>query len=122
VRGTPLPAGARVPGCNQLSVNTQRGGFIVDALGGIKESNGRYFNVDLRVAKSFQIGERFKIKGYVDFYNIFDVDNLSFSTRTGLSSAASRTGFVQPVSLYGPGFGPPVGRPLTVQLGARIDF
>jgi hypothetical protein len=121
-RGTPLPAGARSPGCRQLNVNTMRGGFIVDALGGIKEGNGRYFNVDLRLAKSFTIGERFKIKGYADFYNLFDVDNLSFSTRTGLSSAASRGGFVQPVSLYGPGFGPPVGRPLTVQLGARIDF
>jgi hypothetical protein len=29
---------------------------------------------------------------------------------------------MRPVSLYGPGFGPPVGRPLTVQLGFRVDF
>jgi hypothetical protein len=29
---------------------------------------------------------------------------------------------MQPVSLFGPGFGPPVGRPLTLQLGARFDF
>ncbi len=122
VSGAPLPAGARSPGCQQLDVNSQRKGFVVDANGNIEERSGRYFNVDLRVAKTFQIGERVRIKGYADFYNLFDVENLSFASRLGLSSAASRTGFVQPVSLYGPGFGPPVGRPLTVQFGARVDF
>jgi hypothetical protein len=29
---------------------------------------------------------------------------------------------MQAVSLFGPGFGPPVGRPRTLQLGARFDF
>ena len=28
----------------------------------------------------------------------------------------------QPVSLYGPGFGPPVGRPFTASFGARFEW
>lgn len=122
INNQPLPAGARAPGCKQLEINSQRKGFVVDAQGNIEERSGRYFNVDLRASKSFSIGERVKIKAYADFYNLFNTENLSFGGRLGLSSAASPTQFVQPVALYGPGFGPPVGRPLTVQLGFRVDF
>ena len=42
--------------------------------------------------------------------------------RLGTSPATSRQTFLQPVSLYGPGFGPPVGLPFTFQFGARVDF
>ncbi|HYP29807.1 MAG TPA: TonB-dependent receptor [Blastocatellia bacterium] len=116
------PPGSRTPGCTQLEVNSQRKGFIVDADGNIEERSGRFFNVDLRVGKTFSIGEDVRIKGYADFYNLFNTENLSFANRLGMSSAASVRGFAQPVSLYGPGFGPPVGRPFTVQLGFRVDF
>ena len=34
-------------------VNTQRGGFVVNPDGSIEERSGRYFNVDLRVTKTF---------------------------------------------------------------------
>jgi hypothetical protein len=127
VRGTALPAGTRTPGCRQLKVNSQRTGFVVTrnaagAVQSIEERSGRFFNVDLRVTKTFNVTERIKIKGYTDFYNLFNRENLSFASRLGLSSASSASTFMQAVSLYGPGFGPPVGRPLTVQFGARIDF
>ncbi|HEX5731633.1 MAG TPA: TonB-dependent receptor [Blastocatellia bacterium] len=121
VNGQPIPAGARALGCRQLEVNSQRKGFIVDANGNIEERGGRYFNVDLRASKEVSVGERLRFKGYVDFYNLFNTENLSFASRLGLSPASSAL-FAQPVSLYGPGFGPPVGRPLTVQLGFRMDF
>jgi hypothetical protein len=65
--------------------------------------------------------ERFKIKGFANFFNLFNRENLSFGDRLGTSSAQSSL-FLQPVSLYGPGFGPPVGIPFTFQLGARVDF
>ena len=42
--------------------------------------------------------------------------------RFHLSPATSSGAFLQPVSLFGPGFGPPVGRPMTLQLGARLTF
>lgn len=109
-------------GCTQMAVNSQRGGFIVDSSGNPQVVSGRYFNVDLRLAKSFAIGDRVKIKGYADFINLFDVDNFSFSDRLGLSLATAAATFMQPASLFGPGFGPSVGRPLTMQLGLRMDF
>lgn len=122
VNNQPLPAGARAPGCRQLQVYSQRKGFVVDAQGNIEERSGRFFNVDLRASKSVAIGEKVRIKGYADFYNIFNTENLAFAGRVGLSSAASRAQFMQPVSLYGPGFGPPVGRSFTFQAGFRMDF
>lgn len=129
VRRQPLPANARTPGCRQLRVNSQRTGFVVTGDGAsprgvvsVEERSGRFINVDLRVTKIFGITEKIKIRPYVDFYNLFNRDNLSFASRIGLSTVASDTVFMQAVSLYGPGFGPPVGRPFTMQLGARVDF
>jgi Carboxypeptidase regulatory-like domain/TonB dependent receptor len=113
-------------GCRQVQVNSVREGFITDVTDPtrpiIGTGNGRYFNVDLRAQKAFRLGERFSIKAYADFYNIFNTENLSFSNRLGNTTAGSRDLYQQPNSLYGPGFGPPVGRPLTVQFGARVDF
>ena len=68
------------------------------------------------------MGERLKIKPYANFFNLFNTANLSFANRIGLSNASSRSSFLQPLTLYGPGFGPPVGVPFTFQFGARVDF
>jgi hypothetical protein len=126
-RGLGLPAGTRAPGCPQIQVNSQRTGFVVtrDAAGnvlGVDERSGRFFNIDLRVSKIFNFGDQIKVRGYLDFFNVFNTENLSFASRIGLSTVTARTQFMQPVSLFGPGFGPPVGRPRTLQLGARFDF
>ena len=82
----------------------------------------RFFNVDLRATKTFAVGEHVKVRGYISFFNLFNRENLAFGERRGLSYLSSRDTFLQPVSLFGPGFGPPVGVPLTVQLGARVEF
>jgi hypothetical protein len=118
--GITLPAAAFTNGCTQVQVNSLRSGFVPDG-SSFKKSSGNYFNVDLRVAKSFNIGERFKIKAYANFFNLLNRENLSFADRLGTSNAQSSL-FLQPVSLYGPGFGQPVGIPFTFQLGARVDF
>lgn len=109
-------------GCAQAEVNGLRSGLIVNPDGTIEERSGRFFNLDLRTTKTFTFGERYKLSTYADLYNVFNIDNLAFANRFGLSPATSTGGFLQPVSLYGPGFGPPVGRPLTLQLGARFVF
>lgn len=109
-------------GCTQAAANSQRSGFIVRSDGTIEERGGRFFNMDLRASKNFRFGERITLSGYADFYNLFNVENLALSNRFGLTPATSASGFLQPLSLYGPGFGPPVGRPLTVQLGFRLGF
>ncbi len=123
VRGNQTAIRALNPrGCTQADVNNQRDGFVVDSAGNITRRSGRFFNVDLRAQKDFRFGERFKLSGYADFYNIFNTENLSFAPRTALSPATSAAAYLQPVSLFGPGFGPPVGRPFTLQLGARFTF
>ncbi len=113
-------------GCRQVRVNSARTGFIVDlrdpARPVLEERSGRFFNVDLRAQKTFRLGERSTVKGYLDFFNLFNTENLSFASRLGISPATARDVFRQPISLYGPGFGPPVGRPFTLQIGARVDF
>ena len=109
-------------GCVQADVNGLRTGLIVDSAGNVTERSGRYFNVDLRAAKNFRFGERMALSAYIDLYNVFNVENLSYASRLALSPATAAGAFLQPVSLYGPGFGPPVGRPLTAQLGFRFTF
>jgi outer membrane receptor protein involved in Fe transport len=110
-------------GCQQINVNSEREGFITDSAGNvIGRRSGRYFNVDLRVQKSFDLGERFKVRAFMNFFNLFNTENLSFGDRLGHTYATSTGNFLQPASLYGPGFGPPVGVPFTLQVGARLDF
>jgi hypothetical protein len=120
VAGT-VPGGATAFGCTQTSINSQRTGFVVKGTS-IEERSGRFFNVDARVTKTFPIGERVKVKAYINFFNIFNRENLSFGDRLGLSNLSSVETFAQPSSLYGPGFGPPVGLPFTIQLGGRVEF
>lgn len=109
-------------GCRQARVNSQRDGYVVDANGTPQRRSGRFFNVDLRVSKEFQFGERFRLSTYADLYNLFNTENLSFARRPELSPATNPGEFLQAVSLFGPGFGPPVGRPFTAQFGARFTF
>jgi Carboxypeptidase regulatory-like domain/TonB dependent receptor len=108
-------------GCTWIGVNSQRTGFVINGTN-VEERSGRFINVDLRATKIIGVTERIRIKAYADFYNLFNRENLSFASRVGLSPATSGTGFMQATSLYGPGFGPPVGRPMTIQFGARVDF
>ena len=123
VRGDSAAIRALNPrGCVQADVNSLRSGLVVDSAGNIEERSGRFFNLDLRATKTFRFGERFGLSAYIDLYNVFNVENLSYASRLALSPATAAGAFLQPVSLYGPGFGPPVGRPLTTQLGFRLTF
>ena len=122
VRGNAAAISALNPnGCALAPVNSLRTGFVVNPDGSIDERSGRFFNTDLRVTKNFPINTRM-LRVYVDFYNLFNTENLSLTLRPEESRAVSASGFMQPVSLYGPGFGPAVGRPFTASIGARFEF
>ena len=110
-------------GCTQAPVNSLRSGFIVNGTN-IEERSHRFFNVDMRVSKLIKFGERFRLSLNADFFNLFNTENLAYGSnaRLGLSVATSAQTFLQPTSFYGPGFGPPVGRPFTAQFGARFTF
>ena len=109
-------------GCQLTQVNSQRNGFVVNPDGSIEERSGRFFNVDLRITKSFGLPRGAAIRVYADMFNLFNTENLSFTLRPEQSSATSASQFMQPVSLYGPGFGPAVGRPFTASFGVRVQF
>jgi hypothetical protein len=109
-------------GCGLVDVNSQRSGFVVNPDGSIEERSGRFFNADVRVSKSFTLDGGRAVRVYADFFNVFNTENLSFTLRPEQSLASSASGFLQPVSLYGPGFGPPVGRPFTASFGGRVEF
>jgi hypothetical protein len=70
----------------------------------------------------FRFTESLGLSTYLDVYNLTNEENLSYASRLALTPATAAGVFLQPVSLYGPGFGPPVGRPLTAQLGLRFTF
>lgn len=123
VRGDSAAIRALNPrGCTQADVNDLRTGLFVDSNGVIRRRGGRFFNVDLRAAKTFRFKESLGLQTYIDLYNLFNVENLSLASRLAQTTATAPGSFMQPVSLYGPGFGPPVGRPLTAQLGFRFTF
>jgi hypothetical protein len=109
-------------GCRLARVNSQRSGFVVNPDGSIEERSGNFFNTDLRVTKAFGLPGRGAIKVYVDLFNLFNTENLSFTLRPEQSAANVASTFMQPVSLFGPGFGPPVGRPFTASFGARFEW
>ncbi len=108
-------------GCQQISVNSMRKGYVLNN-GTLEERSGNFFNMDLRLSKTFRWAERFGLAGYLDLYNVFNHENLSYASRIGLSAPASTANFLLPQSLFGPGFGPPIGRPFTAQLGFRFTF
>lgn len=122
VRGNLAAVQALNPlGCRQANVNSVRDGFVIKN-GNVEKRSGRFFNTDVRVTKNFRFSERYRLSTYLDLYNIFNVENLSFGSRIGLSSGANTSSFLLPQSLFGPGFGPPIGRPFTAQIGARFTF
>ena len=91
--------------------------------GSIEERSGNFFNTDLRVTKSFGVGGAACSRVYADFFNVFNTENLSFTLRPEQSSGVIRVRIpCSRVSLYGPGFGPPVGRPFTASFGGRFEF
>jgi outer membrane receptor protein involved in Fe transport len=110
-------------GCKQAPVNSLRSGFIIKGAE-IEKRSHRFFNVDTRVSKIFSFGERYRLSLNADFFNLFNTENLAYGSnaRLGLNVATSASTFLQPSSLYGPGFGPPIGRPFTAQFGARFTF
>ena len=121
-RGTLAASQALNPnGCVRAGVNSLRTGFVLNPDGSIEERSGRFLNVDLRVMKTFAVGGRTNVRVFADFYNLFNTENLSFTLRPEESRATS-SDFLLPVSLAGPGFGPPVGRPFTASFGARVTF
>lgn len=129
VNNTAAITAANPLGCTQAPVNSLRSGYDVQGGSVIGEITNRFFNVDVRASKTFTFGERYRLQGFVDFYNILNTENIAIGapsgaiqSRLGLTGVNSPSTFLQPGALWGPGFGPPVGRPFTATFGARFTF
>jgi hypothetical protein len=97
-----------------------------------------FYQTDLRVQKTFNLGERFKLEAIADLFNVFnnvnfgdafigdvlhngtDVSSLPIPATCTDASCAPRI----PISLFGGGFGGAgtVGIPFQAQLGLRLRF
>lgn len=113
--GSTLSAPIRQSGCQQLPVNSLRGGLWFDG----SRSSGRYFETDLRVTKTFTFKDRYKASGYAEFYNLFNNANIGNNFRESASSSS----FAKPTGFFGQGFGGSASVPsLTMQLGVRFTW
>jgi hypothetical protein len=89
-----------------------------------------YFQVDLRLTKRIKIGERAKVEGYVEFFNLLDRANIGNSFNGDISqtfpdgSSPRRVKDLQPTGLLGSAFGAgtTIGVPFQAQFGVRISF
>jgi hypothetical protein len=105
-----------------------------------------YLQVDLKVARPFQVGERWTILPFIEFFNLFNrtnpgnnyitdisalpnpVNDLSNATQvcgaSGCVPIVSQKQFLYPAGALGDFFGPgtTVGIPFAAQIGVRVSF
>jgi hypothetical protein len=98
--------------------------------------NDSFSSFDLRVSKTFNIGERIRIEPFVEVFNLFNVTNIlgvSNVNYSGFSNVLTRDSndptnpgflrsstFGQPVTTAGGVFGS--GGPRAFQIAARVTF
>jgi hypothetical protein len=82
-----------------------------------------FSSVDLRVSKTFSLGERVKIQPIAEVFNLFNVTNVlgfSKSNYSGFGNTLGSANFGQPVTTAGGVFGS--GGPRAFQFAARVTF
>jgi hypothetical protein len=82
-----------------------------------------FSSFDLRVSKTFNIGERVRIQPMAEVFNLFNVTNVlgfSKSNYSGFGNTLGSATFGQPVTTAGGVFGS--GGPRAFQFAARVTF
>ncbi|MGH9532750.1 MAG: TonB-dependent receptor [Terriglobales bacterium] len=82
-----------------------------------------FHSFDLRLSKTFKIGEQVRIEGMGEVFNLFNVTNILGVSNTNYSGFGNVLGsgdFGRPVTTAGGVFGS--GGPRAFQLGARVTF
>ena len=125
----------RVDG-NGNFIRFKKGDKITGIPLGINPGRGvPYFQVDMRVTKRVNIGERIKIEGYVEFFNLLNRANIGNTFQDSIFSQIA-TGKntpprdslnvkdLQPTGLLGSSFGAgtTIGIPFNAQFGVRVSF
>ena len=100
------------------------------------EFNDTFSSLDIRLAKTFTFGERFRLEPIVEMFNVFNMTNIlgvSNTNYSGFSNVLIRDSDVptDPGFLHSSAFGSSVttaggvfgsGGPRAVQLGAKFSF
>ncbi|MGH9651175.1 MAG: hypothetical protein ACRD3I_11985, partial [Terriglobales bacterium] len=82
-----------------------------------------FHSFDLRLSKTFKIGEQVRIEGMGEVFNLFNVTNIlgvSNTNYSGFGNVLGSSTFGQPLTTAGGVFGS--GGPRALQLGARVTF
>jgi hypothetical protein len=76
------------------------------------------FSQDFRITKEFSVRERFRFMAFGEFFNAFNIANLTYSVTPVINSAAfgQPTGRVGQASTFGS------GGPRSIQVGGRFSF
>ena len=114
--GSTLSQPVSTTGCEQLAINTLRGGVFPDG----STASGRFFETDLRMSRTFSFGDRYKAMGYAEFYNLFNNENFG----NNFQAKATAANFAQPTGFLGRGgYGNTAIVPsFTAQLGVRFTW
>ena len=106
----------------------------INAAGGVKGQplplaptnarfNDSFSSLDLRLAKTFRFGERFRLEPMVEVFNVFNTTNIlgvSNTNYSGFGNALGTANFGQAVTTAGGVFGS--GGPRAFQLGVKFTF
>lgn len=82
-----------------------------------------FSSLDLRVSKTFKIGERVRVQPLVEVFNLFNITNVlgvSKSNYSGFGNTLGSPNFGQPITTAGGVFGS--GGPRAFQFAARVTF
>ncbi|MGH9602717.1 MAG: hypothetical protein ACRD24_10055, partial [Terriglobales bacterium] len=82
-----------------------------------------FHSFDLRLSKTFKIGEQVRVEGMGEVFNLFNVTNIlgvSNTNYSGFGNVLGSSTFGQPLTTAGGVFGS--GGPRALQLGARVTF
>ncbi|MEO5857926.1 MAG: TonB-dependent receptor [Pyrinomonadaceae bacterium] len=85
--------------------------------------NDNFSSLDIRLAKTFTFGERFKLEPIVEMFNVFNTTNIlgvSNTNYSGFGNVLGTPSFGQAITTAGGVFGS--GGPRAVQLGAKFSF
>ena len=78
---------------------------------------GRFFQMDMRVSKSFQIKERHKIEAIVNFYDLTNQSNFGLNYGTSIRSST----FLQPTGFFSTS-GVIIPHAFSAEIGFRYAF
>jgi hypothetical protein len=107
----------------ELNAFIQQNGLALPLAPDDAQFSDSFHSLDLRLGKTFKIGEQARIEGMAEVFNLFNVTNIlgvSNTNYSGFGNVLGSSTFGQPLTTAGGVFGS--GGPRAFQLGVRAAF